>query len=45
MTKQEKRMMLKVYSLLQILKQETPREYIREEIERLSQQLWRSLED
>lgn len=45
MTKDEKRLMRKVYSLLQILKDETDKYYIKDEIDTLSEQLERALDD
>lgn len=45
MTKDEKRLMRKVYSLLQILKDETDKHYIKDEIDTLSEQLERALDD
>ena len=45
MTKDEKKIMQKVYSLLQILKEETDKYYIIEEIENLSNKLERALEN
>lgn len=45
MTKDEKRLMRKVYSLLQILKDETDKYYIKDEIDTLSEQLERASDD
>lgn len=45
MTKDEKRLMRKVYSLLQILKDETDKYHIKDEIDTLSEQLEIALDD
>lgn len=45
MTKQERKLIWKVYSLLQIVKDEIPEYYLREEIEILSAEMLKSLED
>lgn len=45
MTKQERKLIWKVYSLLQIVKDEIPEYYLREEIENLSAEMLKSLED
>lgn len=45
MTKQERKLIWKVYSLLQIVKDEVPEYYLRDEIERLSKEMLKSLED
>ena len=44
MTKQERKVIWKVYSLLQIIKDEIPEYYLRDEIEKLSEELRESLE-
>lgn len=45
MTKQERKLIWKVYSLLQIVKDEIPEYYLRDEIEKLSEEMLKSLED
>lgn len=45
MTKQERKVIWKVYSLLLIIKDEIPEYYLRDEIEKLSEELRKSLED
>lgn len=45
MTKKERKLLWKVYSLLQIIKDEVPEYYVRDEIENLSEELLKSLED
>lgn len=45
MTKQERKLIWKVYSLLQIVKDEIPEYYLRDEIEKLSAEMLKSLED
>ena len=45
MTKEERKLMQKIYSLLQILKEDTDKYYIGEEIEALSEKLQKALED
>lgn len=45
MTKQERKVIWKVYSLLHIIKDEIPEYYLRDEIEKLSEELRKSLED
>jgi len=45
MTKQEKKMVWKAYSLLMILKEETDKYYLKEEIERIARKLQKSLEN
>ena len=45
MTKEERKLMQKIYSLLQILKEDTDKYYIVEEIEAVSEKLQKALED